>query len=892
MSKSMNAMLTFQRGILSRLGLARIDLARTALSAEIMSNWMCRILGSMSLRPGLEYTGATKNNNKSRSLPFVFSITDTARIEITAGVLRVWVDDELVSRGAVTAAVTNGSFTSNVTGWTDSDESGATSQWQTGGYLALLGNGTNAAIRDQQVTVNESNSQHALRITIARGPVTLRVGSTSGGDDYVSERTLGTGVYSLAFTPTSNFHIRLSNRESYTTLVDSVAVEAAGTMEFTVPWQEADLLSIRYVQSGSVIYEACRGYQQRIIARHGAGSWSVSVYEATDGPFRAINATPVTITPSALSGDITLTASKSLFKTTHVGALWRVDSVGQTVNDSFASDNDFSGEIRVTGVEGQRAFGIQITGVWVGTLTLQYSVAEPGNWVDVESYTVPTSKSYNDTLDNQIIYYRIGIKTGNYTSGTATISLSFTSGSISGIARITAYSSPTVVSAVVLQDFGATTASSDWWEGQWSDFRGWPSAVSLHEGRIWMGGNDKILGTISDDFTGYDDGFEGDGGPISRNIGEGPVENINWMMSLGRLIIGTESSSANINPVRMEANSILSARSNSFDEPLTPTNFNLKYANTTGIYVDQSGTRLMSVGYDLQANDYLATDLTMLAPDIAGDGFTALGVQKSPDPRVSAPIEDGTVVVLVYDKLEDVRGLIKVESPGASGFIEDVCVLPAIGEDEVYYTVRRTINGSTVRYHEKMARLSECRGGTLNKQADSFIVYSGAATTTITGLGHLEGEEVVAWANGKDLGTYTVAGGQITGLTSAATGESEAVTGAIVGLSYEALWKSGKQSIATALGVPLNQDKRIDSIGLILADTHRDGLYYGPDFDNLDPLPLEEDGEAVEDDTVHEAYDKPMITFPGEWTTDARFCLKATAPRPCTVLSCVVSMTF
>lgn len=889
MAKSMNAVLAFNRGLLSRLGLARLDLARTSLSAEIMSNWMPRILGSMSLRPGLQYTGATKSNNKSRSLPFIFSITDAARIEITEGVLRIWVDDALVTRGTVTAAVTNGSFTSNVTGWTDSDESGATSQWQTGGYLALLGNGTNAAIRDQQVTVNEANTEHALRITIARGPVTLRVGSTSGGDEYIEETTLGTGVYSLVFTPTGDFHIRLFSRENYTVLVDSVAIESAGVLEFSVPWQEEDLPSIRYVQSGDVIYEACKGFQQRVIARHGAGSWSVSLYEPTDGPFRAINATPVTIAPSALSGDITLTASKSLFKTGHVGALWRMDSVGQTVTDSFSADNDFSGEIRVTGIEGQRAFGIQVTGTFVGTLTLQYSVAEPGNWVDVESYTTPTSKSYNDTLDNQIIYYRIGIKTGNYTSGTATISLSYTSGSITGIARITAYTSPTIVSAVVLKDFGATTASSDWWEGQWSGYRGWPSAVSLHEGRIWKGGNDKILGTISDDFIGYDDEFEGDAGPISRNIGEGPVENINWMMSLGRLIIGTESSSANINPVRMESNSILSARSNSFDEPLTPTNFNLKYANTTGIYVDQSGTRLMSVGYDLQANDYLSNDLTMLAPDIAEDGITALGIQKNPDPRIHAPIADGTSIVLIYDKLEDVRGLVKIETDGV---IEDVCVLPRVGEDAVYFTVRRTINGSTVRYHEKMAKTSECRGGTLNKQADSFIVYSGAATTTITGLSHLEGEEVVAWGNGKDLGTYIVSGGQITGLVSAATGASESVTSAIVGKSYEALYESGKQAIAAALGVPLNQDKRIDSIGLILADTHKDGLYYGPDFDHMDPLPYEEDGAAVTDDTVHEAYDKPMITFPGEWTTDARFCLKATAPRPCTVLSCVVSMTF
>jgi hypothetical protein len=34
-----------------------------------------------------------------------------------------------------------------------------------------------------------------------------------------------------------------------------------------------------------------------------------------------------------------------------------------------------------------------------------------------------------------------------------------------------------------------------------------------------------------------------------------------------------------------------------------------------------------------------------------------------------------------------------------------------------------------------------------------------------------------------------------------------------------------------------------------------------------------------------------MITVPGEWKTDARLCLKATAPRPCMVMAAVVGIT-
>jgi len=188
-----------------------------------------------------------------------------------------------------------------------------------------------------------------------------------------------------------------------------------------------------------------------------------------------------------------------------------------------------------------------------------------------------------------------------------------------------------------------------------------------------------------------------------------------------------------------------------------------------------------------------------------------------------------------------------------------------------------------VRYLEKWAPEDQCRGAAVNKLADSFITYSGAATTTITGLSHLEGESVVVWGATKDLGTKTVSGGQITGL-------SESVTSAVVGLPYTAQWKSAKLAHAANLGTALVQPKRIASLGLILADTHHDGLQFGPDFDNLDDLSQTLRGTAVASDTIHTAFDCESVAFPGEWTTDSRLCLQAAAPRPCTILAAVVQM--
>lgn len=905
MPKEVQARLAFNRGILSPLALARVDLARYSMSAEQMVNWVPRVLGSMMLRPGLQYISPTLNNGKAKMLDFVFSSTDVAQLELTAGIMRVRVDDVLISRAAVTAQTANGGFNTDVASWTDSDESGAVSSWVAGGYLSLVGTGANAAIRDQAVTVNEPGVEHALRVIVTRGTVIFRVGSTSGADDYVTETILGVGTHSLAFTPTGNFNIRVMNRAIAASLVDSITVESAGFLQIPTPWQVTDLARVRRMQSGDVMYVACKGLQQRKIERRGVHSWSIVLYQPTTGPFRLPNLTPTTLTPSGLTGDITVAASTPLFKASHVGSLFRLTSTGQIVTLAINGANQFTDPIEVTGVGGQRAFSILTTGVWVGTLTLQYSVAAPGTWVDAANYTTNQSISYNDGLDNQILFYRIGIKGGNYTSGTVNATLSFSSGSSTGIVRVTAFTDQQHVSAAVLDALGGTTATPEWTEGSWSDFRGWPSAVVLHEGRLdWLGLS--VYGSISDDYENFDDTVEGDAGTIQRSIGEGPIETINWGLSLNRLVLGTPSAE-------------ISARSSSFDEPLTPTNFNLKTSSTqgssavdavrmdkNGLYVQRSGQRLFELSYELNSNDYVSEDLTLLVPELNAAGIVHIAIQRQPDTRIHCVRADGTVGVLVFDKAENVICWLELETDGV---VEDVSILPGTAEDRVYYVVQRTINGNTVRFLEKWALESECTGLPVCKHADAHFIYSGNQTQTITGLDHLEGELVYGWGwntvhpfiggNGEEagfdlLGPHLVTGGTISNLPSA-------VTDACIGLGYTAPWKSMKQAFAAAMGTPLNQSKRIDSVGLILRNTHAQGLQVGPDFDHLDDLPLDDlpitqgsQGTADEQpdtNVVLTDYDYQLAPFNDIWSTDSRLCLQAKAPRPCTVLAATVSMT-
>lgn len=1051
MAKGTPAYLQFNRGVVSPLALARTDLKRTAISAELQTNWVPRVLGPMSLRPGLGYLGSTLDDVKAKFIPFIFATDDTALVEMTGGFMRIWIDDEVLTRPAVTTTITNGNFTIDLSGWTDLDEAGTASTWVAPGYMQLLGDGTSRAIREQQVTVAGANIGvlHALDIVIQRGPVTIRVGSASGGDQYVSETQLATGQHSLAFTPTGDFYVRFSSDLDRVVWVDSVGLDAAGPLELPHLIPTENLFNIRWDQSGDVLFLACVDEVFLRIERRPNTSWSIVGYYANDGPFRAENTTGATITPSATVGNITLTGSQPIFKATNVGSLYRIETAGQLKTRNISAQNTFTDPIRVQGADAARSYSVILTGVWVATVSLQRSLTANGPWEDTGvTYTSNGTSVEDDQMEDQILFYRVGVKTGDYTSGTVNVQMVYNNGFQVGVVRVTDFTSETVVGAEVYKELGSLGATKTWSEGVWSNRRGYPSAVSFYEGRLWWAGKNRTDGSVSDAFDNYDPDTEGDSGPINRTIGSGPVDRINWLLPLQRLMIGAQGAE-------------YSARSTSFDEPLTPSNFNVKSGSTQGsasvlpskidqrgVFVDKSGARVYELAFDPGSNDYSSNELTVLVPEIGGDGIVTTAVQRKPDTRLHCVRDDGLVALGVIDKVESVLSWQLIETEGV---IEDVVMLPQAVEDAVYYEVRRdlvgvvnsitllansnfvtlpvitftgdgtgaeatcrlaltsfgyspgsgytvgdvltlaggsyttaatasvaTVDGSggilvigiidggvytegiigsatavwaggtgsgftstsnffsiragslvmtrgglgysypptidvtgeviatqavmsctianqTRRYLEKWALTSECEGGTLNKQADSFVTFTSASPTgSITGLDHLEGNDVVVWADGNDLSpgvgdeqtTYGVVGGVVT------LADGDLVSNAVVGLPYSAPWKSTKlANVADENTTALGQRKKVTQLGLLLYKTHSHGLQYGGDFDNMDDLPeVNQEDAIVGYNDQYDTLDLDMQPFNGSWSTDSRVCLRAHAPRNCTVLAMPIAI--
>lgn len=873
----------FNRGLISRLGLGRTDLDRINLSAEVQTNFIPRVLGSMMLRPGMQFIGAIDKPN--RLIPFVFRSDDKAILEITDSHMRIWIDDTPVTRSVPISSIVNPQFNTNLVGWTVADDPGASTVWTNAsdpaaGYAALRGNVFDRA-RMRQMVSAPAGEQH-IGIGIARGPVYLKVGSSARGADYFAEKRLRTGHYSLAITTTGSFYLEFSAETEYPALVDFAMSEASGNLSISTIWRSTDLPNLRWTQSNDVIFVACRDRRPQRIERYSKTSWAVVDYTADDGPFGNINTSKNRLAPSGLAGEITITSDQQMFSPTHAGALVKITSIGQDVRATFTGPDQASDYIRISGVGTGRTITINITAATLGTpISVQRSVGEPGSWENVPGLTfgAPASQTYVDGLDNQIVFYRLS-GTGSATVPTVG-ELLFAGGGITGIARIALAYSSTAVSATVLTHMGSTAASDLWYIGDWSDRDGWPTSVTMHEGRVFWAGKSKLWGSVSDSFESFDTESTtlGDAGPINLTIARGANEVIEWLASLTRLLMGT--------PLQ-----IMQAKTSSLEEPLTPTNFALRdvasrgSASVDAVRIDQrllfthtSKTRVMEIAPSVSQLDYECTDRSVLIPEIGEPAIVASSVQRQPDTRAHFVRSDGTVALYVSDPLENVQCWVDLETDGK---VEDIAVLPGPVEDIVYYSVAREVNGSTRRYLERMALESQARGGPTNCIADSFKIFeTNAPHTTVTGLDHLIGRTVSVWGATDDQGLHVVsAAGRVT------LGQPSTTT--VVGLPYVGKYVSSKLAYAAASGgSALTARKKISQLGLVLADTHARGLRYGPSTDVLQNMPLIENSQRVSSGYMWSAYDNDAVLFPGSWMTDSRLYLLAESPRPVTVLATI-----
>lgn len=895
-------------GVQDAAALSRVDLERMRLAAETQTNLMPLAVGPGFMRPGLEYIGTVTGQKWLKE--FVFGATDAAVLMFGNNTLNIWIDDVLLARPSVSTTVTSGAFSASA-GWTLTATDGATSTIS-GGFLnltALARGSTASATQTLTVAALDQGVEHAFRIIVDRGPVTFKAGSTSGAEDLIEETELRTGEHSLAFTPSgASVFISFKSDQRALRRVNSITIESAGTVTLPTPWAIANHPFIRGAQSADVVFVACRGIQPQRIERRSERSWSVVVYQPEDGPFTVGRTRKVKLKSSVTEGDGTLTADNPFFTAAHVGSLFRMFNEGYNQTYVLGSAGVHTDPIRVTGIHDgslgivDRDWRYTITGTWTADIWNQRSFDEPdAGYIDflnqfggtVVAITASAANVLNrENDDNAIIYYRMGIKEGGYTSGSATININYQGGGGYGICRVVGYTSPTVVDIEVISPFKNVTYTDRWQEGYISASQLWPSAVAFSDGRLIWSGEDRLWASVSDAFDSFDEELEGESAPINRSIATGGVNDTQWLTAPQRLLIGTEGTIAVV-------------KSSSLDEPLTNESISIRDSSTTGagpvdparvdnrvLFADRSGKALYELVFDGGSGDYSAGQVSKLTTDIFASGIKQIAVQRRPDTRVWVLCNDGSCVCILYEPQQEVLAFVPMETDGS---FESVAVIPGSTQDLVYFIVARTVGGVTVRFYEKMALDSEMVPDTYCNVADSFVradrmgVVMPPAAVVNVGT-HLAGRTVVAWADGAPVETSP--GVRATMVVSGAGNITMpyAVTEWMAGLPYRMRYKSARLAYGIDGGTAMLAKQAVEKIGLVMSDVTRNGVLVGTSFEKLHRLPEKVNSITVDTVTSGVQQDEPLHTVYGQWETDSRVCLEVNAPYTAKFLGLVLQI--
>ena len=398
----------------------------------------------------------------------------------------------------------------------------------------------------------------------------------------------------------------------------------------------------------------------------------------------------------------------------------------------------------------------------------------------------------------------------------------------------------TATASWAIANVSFTTAPAAWVSPSY------PRTVAFYEDRLVFGGTPNDPDTVWTSDVGDYAVFTGDAeddSAVTLTLAARKINDIQWIASSRRLIIGTRgeewwcSGSSDTEP--MTPTSQVAKRDSSWgSERIMPVDI-----GETVFYVQRGGKAVREMIYDYSSDKYKSTDMNILAEHLTRDyKITAMAYQQNPYQILWCVRLDGTLLALTYLKEHDVIGWSTHTS--SDGEFESVCTIPGQTEDEVWFVVKRVVDGSTVRYVERLKPFNY--GSDLEDACfvDSGLSYDGTAATTISGLDHLEGESVAVLADGVVVTGKTVSSGAITLSTAA----SKVHVGLAYTPEFETLEAVAQNNDGSLQGVI----KRITNVSFSLINSM--GGVFGPDSSTTDPIP----------------YDDETALFTG-WTRDLSF---------------------
>lgn len=381
--------------------------------------------------------------------------------------------------------------------------------------------------------------------------------------------------------------------------------------------------------------------------------------------------------------------------------------------------------------------------------------------------------------------------------------------------------------------------------------------VTFWQGRLIYGGfserPNRLAMSVSDDYDSFDLGTTdtsaatnaNDDRAIYRTTASSARNDIYWLAGAGtNLIIGTSASEFQVSG----ASGLATPNSTAVRQATNRGSINATPAlvDNQVFYIQRSGRKVRQFIYQLDNDGYVSKDISIISDHLTQTGLKSLTYQQDPNSVLWALRDDGQIVGWTAEREQEVIGahrhILGGSYNGGIAQVLDITTVSALNQqqDRLWMLVRRTINGVTRQYIEVMA--PEYEPGVYEDSTDAdrrsivkyaifvdsaLILSSPSPVTTISGLGHLEGETVSVLVDGKAQANKAVSGGSIT-----LDWEGFYIC---VGLPYRTRIETMRPIIPLRSGSAMTKQMRIDSANVKFYKTV--GGYIGTGIGEAQKIP-------------------------------------------------------
>ena len=447
-----------------------------------------------------------------------------------------------------------------------------------------------------------------------------------------------------------------------------------------------------------------------------------------------------------------------LFEPGHVGGRFSVTHTLANLYQSGTVSYDGTSSVLKTGSD----FQLSLSGSWTGQIVLEKSTDLGVSWSTYKTLSRADGDDpilLQETLEDTGGMYSLRLR-GLEITGQAVYELTAEPFVQEGIVQVTDFISARKVQVSVEQTFGSDAWTSQWAEGSFSDKNGYPACVFFYQNRLGFAATSAEPQTLwfskislYHDFGHHRAALEDDDS-LSICLSGKQQNAIRAVAVTSRLLVFTSASEWSIacNGVFKLTNLEISQQGQRGASTATPVQVGSRI-----LFVQARAGTLRDFYYDYASATYTGDDLTLCAKHLFfNQQIRELCYQQEPDHLVWCVLSNGQLAALTYLAEQEVCAWTHHDTQGA---FRSICTIPHDGYDEVWLVVERS-NGWNI---EKMTRRLASKEPQEQVFLDAAVsVKSAEEFSQVSGLTHLEGQQVGILADGNVVPSQAVSNGEIT----------------------------------------------------------------------------------------------------------------------------------